>query len=699
VHDAHRAHEVLLVVDQFEELFFNPARSRERLEFLTELREAVAELPMLRVLCAMRSDYLADLVALESQIRSRLFVRFMLESLDEPTARQVIMEAFRTTGDPLTPDDVDHVLQGLLAIEVGPGGPTVKGTHVNLIQLQIYCRRLWERRRSGERENAESLDDLATSMRLFVDDAVSSVASSNFTDEGVLRRWLRSNLVMGQGQRAIVPFGEDAAGLPLSTVRALEKKRLIQVEQRNRGRWIELTHDSLVEALQQSNQRWEHRHRIRRTRRVYLGFLLLALLVVLYLVLRQPQVVEDQVFSTGVVEAGDTGQVELGEHPDPGVLVANVSINPFQSQNSGVGTATVRLIEIDQRGHREVVAEHEFKGQDILLADETTPGVEYTVEVEADGMGLDYSIQADVIEPFNEDAMGGPSRITIGADAGVLKAKGNGFVMIRGGAEFLTVPGGGEILSQTADDALVRVGPAGYVLLQHYGSDPITAEVERAAAVRPLQPNETRVVPVRGTTVVPVAALRDSEPFVLDVTCGSGARSGLGQVAAATERSRDVLFPAATGDPDAVHTLVVGRVPADELYVLLTAEPSTDSSCEVSLQPPSVDVRREPGELQVELTNDNLATTVPLNLDRAAILVANQDRSAALTRVQCARGATLESPPGERLLAYVPAGVRCVFVAAYPLDEVALTHSGRVDQVIDLALLPAPNRLTARNER
>ena len=253
----------VLVLDQFEELFLEPALWQERGAFLEQLRDALDADRRLRVLLALRSDYLADLLPYETALPSRLVVRYGLPSLDEQGARRAVSAACRETGVALSEQDLDALLDHLLVLEPAyPGGPRVRGQSVNLVQLQVVCRRLWAERAAsgGSATSVTGTTDLAASMRLFVDGAVAEVVRDLRLDEGVLRRWLEDQLLTANGRRAVVALDEEASGLPRRAVERLEQARLVQVEQRNRTQWVELSHDSMVAALQQSNRQWEHRH-------------------------------------------------------------------------------------------------------------------------------------------------------------------------------------------------------------------------------------------------------------------------------------------------------------------------------------------------------------------------------------------------------------------------------------------------------
>lgn len=693
----------LLVLDQFEEIFINPARWQERAEFLRELRRALDSLPRFRVLCALRSDYLADLVALDEDFPSRMFVRFALESLDEPTARRVIQEAFADTGVRITDNDLDEVMDGLLAIEM-PDAKPVRGSHVNLVQLQIFCRRLWERHRQAPETGppTERIEDLATSMRLFVDAAVSDVVSSHFQDEGVLRQWLTSNLVTGRGQRRIVELEEDgAAGLPKATVEALERARLVQIEQRNRGRWVELTHDSMVDALHKSNKEWESEHRRRRLKRLLVAAAVLALLGLAYIPLRSAPLTDNYFYESAFVERSGSTTIGLGRPDSQGVLAAAVTIDPVEPVDPvdpvdpGGSLAEVRLVETpdEDEDAKKTLREVNVTSGENLVVGPTRSDASYALEVQVGASAVSFEVEGNVVERLvatRDEA--GRTQVVQSQSEAALRVKPDGYVMLRGLPAGTEVVAGGELLNQDGDASLVRAGPAGYLVLRSIAPLPTSFEVDEVTDVLAMPPDESLTFDVVGTTVLEIADVEDSDPLTLDVECGDEAvKIGLVRARGFDGRAPAAEFPTELGGVDEIHSLLVGRANSGNVLVWLDpTAPDEEVGCDISLRRPLAQARQELGEFQVELGDLHRAVGVSIELDRAAILVTNRTARGVSTRLQCARGAVVESPRGKRLLAYVPAGARCVLVAA--LDDFA----NPTELVLDAALVRAPERLTER---
>lgn len=336
----------LLILDQFEELFANQALWHECGEFLAQLRRVLDANSWLHAVLAIRSDYLANLLPHERNMPGRMLIRYGLESLGERAAREAIELAFCQTGHPLTATELDLVLDRLLNLDAGVPGSPVRGQYVNLIQLQIFCRRLWREKveaASGNEAGAsddsrllqESDVNLADYMQSFVDDAVASVVAQTHCDGGIVRRWLEDRLTTPAGKRAVLlTDNEQTAGLPEDILLALENARLIQAEQRNQSQWAELTHDSMVAAVQASNKAWARTRR--RTRLWRTGVLAAAVTVLLVLI---PFLLES---SSQPVSAKVTGFLTAKAQiiPLPAVSQGHVAvIGVSLIGNSGAGAA------------------------------------------------------------------------------------------------------------------------------------------------------------------------------------------------------------------------------------------------------------------------------------------------------------------------------------------------------------------------
>ena len=90
---------LIAVFDQFEELFTAySSRWKDRREFFEQLSDALGSLSNLRVLLAMREDFLASLDPYANQVPENLRSRFRLELLRRDAALEAVVNPLKGTG-------------------------------------------------------------------------------------------------------------------------------------------------------------------------------------------------------------------------------------------------------------------------------------------------------------------------------------------------------------------------------------------------------------------------------------------------------------------------------------------------------------------------------------------------------------------------------------------------------------------------
>ena len=329
-------------------MFTNQALWQERGAFLRQLRRALDANPWLHAVLAIRSDYLANLLPHERDLPGRMLIRCGLESLREQAARESIEMTFRKTDVPLTSAELDLVLDRLLNLDVGMPGSHVRGpirqpdSAADLLPPLLAGEGGAQSQNEGSASDAisqvlqESDVNLAEYMQSFIDDAVASVAAQTQSDAGIVRRWLEDRLTTPAGRRAVLLVdNEQTAGLPHEIIDVLENVRLIQVEQRNQSPWAELTHDSMVPAVQASNKEWGRtRQRTRLLRIAALAFLLF-LLLACFPFLRIPADETLLTAATGTL-TGTTQNVSFPPAPPGHVAVVRVSLRGYPGAKTAV---------------------------------------------------------------------------------------------------------------------------------------------------------------------------------------------------------------------------------------------------------------------------------------------------------------------------------------------------------------------------
>src|SRR5262249_22017370 len=87
---------IAIIFDQFEELFtLYPERWEERRAFFEQIRDALSRNPLLRVLFAMREDFIAELDPYVPLLPEKLRTRFRMERLRQKTALRAVTEPLR----------------------------------------------------------------------------------------------------------------------------------------------------------------------------------------------------------------------------------------------------------------------------------------------------------------------------------------------------------------------------------------------------------------------------------------------------------------------------------------------------------------------------------------------------------------------------------------------------------------------------
>jgi hypothetical protein len=254
----------LLVFDQFEELFTTyPDRWTQRQEFLDQLTEASTSDsdPDLRVLIVMREDFMSRLLSFYDTLPSALTDRYFLEPLRRPAAEQAINRPVSGTGRSFTSDAIDDLVQRLMTSRVDIGGAStveVQGEFVEPLLLQVVCQTLWRALPAGvstiSRADVVKLADVDTSLARFYSDAVQKAAGLGYVTEAQIREWFQENLLTHPGgTRAAVYVGATTTeGMPNEVISLLEGK-ILRGEFRAGARWLEITHDSLLRPIEQSN--------------------------------------------------------------------------------------------------------------------------------------------------------------------------------------------------------------------------------------------------------------------------------------------------------------------------------------------------------------------------------------------------------------------------------------------------------------
>jgi len=256
----------VLIFDQFEELFTSHQdRWENRQGFFEQIRQALDSDHLLRVVFALREEYLGETERYAYLLPDGISARFHLERLREADALLAVSAPLETTGQYFAEGVAEKIVNDLMMMKIQTNeGNTrvVRGEFIEPVQLQVVLRDLWaslprDRKVITEDYIAALLSSDAILINFFdrvVHDVVDS--SPEITEE-VLRNWFEEHLITREGKRGVVVEGkEETAGLPDHVIKQLVNKFIIRAEFIGGSLLYKLTNDKLISPIQKSNRRF-----------------------------------------------------------------------------------------------------------------------------------------------------------------------------------------------------------------------------------------------------------------------------------------------------------------------------------------------------------------------------------------------------------------------------------------------------------
>lgn len=254
----------VIIFDQFEEIFTTlPERWRDREKFFDDVGLALEEDPRLRIVFAMREEYIANMDPFANTLPEKLRTRFRLERLREGSALQAVKKPLEATGRTFVAGAAEALVNNLLRVPIKSaiGTIDISGEFVEPVQLQVVCQKLWRSLPPDVHEidqrYIEDYGDVDEALSTYYDDCIGIVAEQTGVKEGVLRAWFGGKLITSDGTRGTVYKDvQTTGGLPNQVVMLLEDLRMVRPEIRGGAPWYELTHDRFIGPILQSNERW-----------------------------------------------------------------------------------------------------------------------------------------------------------------------------------------------------------------------------------------------------------------------------------------------------------------------------------------------------------------------------------------------------------------------------------------------------------
>ncbi|MGH8906810.1 MAG: hypothetical protein ACRD0K_09915 [Egibacteraceae bacterium] len=257
----------VLIFDQFEELLVaDPTDQDAKAAFLTELGVALRDRRRWAVF-AMREDLVAGLDPYLRLLPTRLRTTFRLDLLGEAAARVAIQRPARDAGVDFSDAAARKLVDSLRQMRVRRSGALVEalGPHVEPMQLQVVCERLWERLGADAvritEADVEEVGDVDSALAGYYAGKVETVALQTGVNERTVRDWFQQVLITEQGVRVPALTGPlDGETGDEQVLWQLENAHLVRVEARGGARWFELAHDRLIGPVRTSNAEWRVAH-------------------------------------------------------------------------------------------------------------------------------------------------------------------------------------------------------------------------------------------------------------------------------------------------------------------------------------------------------------------------------------------------------------------------------------------------------
>jgi WD40 repeat protein len=256
---------VVLIFDQFEEaLTVAPLAVAAKQALFAAIGRAL-EAASFWALFVVREDHLAAFAPYREHIPTQLANTFRLDLLGLAGAREAA-ERLAAQGGRSFPA-VERLVRDLSRVQVQQADGSFvaeQGQHVEPVQLQVVCRRLWDAMpaedRSIDAEDIETYASVSAALASYYADALRAIAGDDVALERALRDWVGSKLIVGGARSQVRQDPGQSAGLGNKSIMRLLDSYLVRSEPRAGAHWFELSHDRLVLPVLQDNEAWGRAH-------------------------------------------------------------------------------------------------------------------------------------------------------------------------------------------------------------------------------------------------------------------------------------------------------------------------------------------------------------------------------------------------------------------------------------------------------
>jgi hypothetical protein len=266
--ECEQADGAVLIFDQFEEILtVDPTDREAKAEFFEQVGAALRDRRRW-ALFSMREEFIASLAPYLRPVPTRLDNTYRLELLGAASALQAIRQPAREEGVDFTSAAATKLVDDLRRVRVQQADGSTEeqiGLHVEPVQLQVVCRRLWDRLPVSATQivaaDVEAVGDVDTALAAYYAERVVNIAAETGVAERLIRDWCDQQLITEQGIRGQVLQGPDASqGLDNRAIWPLVDAHLVRAEKHRGATWFELAHDRLIEPVRADNAAWRVAH-------------------------------------------------------------------------------------------------------------------------------------------------------------------------------------------------------------------------------------------------------------------------------------------------------------------------------------------------------------------------------------------------------------------------------------------------------
>jgi WD40 repeat protein len=257
----------VLIFDQFEEvLIADPTDRDAKIAFFEQVGAALRDRRRW-ALFSMREEFVAGLDPYLRTVPTRFATTYRLELLGRETAIEAMQKPARTASVEFTDDAAAKLADDLRAVRIQhPDGTAAQapGQYVEPVQLQVVCRRLWDRLALGDptidAADVENVGDVDTALRGYYADQVAAIAAETGIRERAIREWVDRQLIESGLRGQVLQTAGSSQGLDNRAIWPLVDAHLVRAEQRRGATWFELAHDRLIEPVRADNAAWLAAH-------------------------------------------------------------------------------------------------------------------------------------------------------------------------------------------------------------------------------------------------------------------------------------------------------------------------------------------------------------------------------------------------------------------------------------------------------